>query len=147
MIFKRALFVAVIILSFIIIGRAPTPKVSAVDVLNICSSTGTVEQKKSCTDCKSDTGSITTYCKEASTQNGVSNPIIKFIKTIIDTVSYFAGAAAIIILIVSGLRLVLVNGDSNTVTTARNGILYSLAGIALIALAQLVVVFVLDRLK
>lgn len=127
-------------------------KVLAVNILSQCSdSTSTSGQLESCTDCKSPAGEKTNYCKEATAQNDPNNPtpnpIIGFIKTIINVVSYVAGAAAVIILIASGLRLVLTNGDSNTVSTARNGILYSLAGIAVIALAQVIVIFVLDRIK
>ncbi len=88
----------------------------------------------------------TDYCKEAKGV-GTANPAIAIIKTIIDIISIVAGAAAVIGLIISGLRIVLANGDSNAVASARSGIIYSLIGIIVIVFAQLIVIFVLDRIK
>jgi len=97
--------------------------------------------------CATSAGQATEYCKEQlAAQNG-PNPAVHVIKLIINIVSFIAGAAAIISLIVSGLKMSLANGDANAVTSARNGILYSLIGIEVIVLAQAIVVFVLDKVK
>ena len=116
-----------------------------VDILNRCSDTGAIGT--TCADCKSGTGATTAICKESQTSGATKNPIIHFITIIIDIISYIAGAAAIISLIVSGLRIILANGDSNAVATARSGILYSVIGIIVIVLAQSIVVFVLNKIK
>ena len=97
-------------------------------------------------DCASAAGQATDYCKDVAAQSG-GNPVVKIIKTVINIVSYIGGAAAIIALVVSSLRLILSNGDASAVTNARNGILYSLIGVGVIVLAQAIVVFVLDKVK
>lgn len=123
-------------------------RANAVDLLNTCSNSEstTPAEKTACADCNN-AASNTDYCRDVKAQGSVNNPIISLIKTVITVVSYIGGVAAVIVLIISGLRLLLANGDSNTVSTARNGILYSLAGVAVIALAQVIVIFVLDRLQ
>jgi hypothetical protein len=125
-----------------------SPPVSAVDIFNRCTSSANANtfNNTSCGDCASDIGKTTDYCKDVAAQNG-TNPVVKIIKLVIDLVSYIGGAAAIIALVVSSLRMILSNGDANSVTAARNGILYSLIGIGVIVLAQAIVVFVLDKVK
>lgn len=123
----------------------PSP-VSAIDIFKTCTEQSlTADQKAKCNDCASAVASQSDYCKEAATATG--NPIIHIVTIIINIISFVAGAAAIIGLIVSGLRLILSNGDSNSVATARNGILYSLIGIAIVVLAQGIVVFILNKIK
>ena len=130
-----------------VLATPPAP-VAAVDIFKHCTSTATpgVINKASCADCASDIGKTTDYCKEVAAQTG-SNPAVHAIKLIINVVSFIAGAAAIISLVVSGLKMILANGDANAVTSARNGILYSLIGIGVIVLAQAIVVFILDKVK
>lgn len=97
--------------------------------------------------CAEDAAKVTDYCQDVASQSKVTtNPIISFIKVAINTVSYIGGAAAVIILIVSGIRMIVSNGDSNAVTESRNGVIYSLVGIIVIIFAQTLVIFVLDKI-
>jgi hypothetical protein len=50
-------------------------------------------------------------------------------------------------IIVGGLRLVLSGGNPQTVTSARDSIIYALVGIVIAVLAQVIVVFVLDNIS
>jgi hypothetical protein len=85
-------------------------------------------------------------CQDVQAQKGVStNPIIKIFKAAINIITYVVGIAAIIGIVVSGLRFILANGDSNAVASARTGLIYSLIGIAVAVLAQTIVKFVLDK--
>ncbi len=85
-----------------------------------------------------------TPCKDVKTQNSSSsNPIVSIIKAAIDIVSKVVGMAAVIGIIVSSIRLIIANGDSNSVASARTGLLYSLIGVAVTVLAQVIVAFVL----
>lgn len=119
---------------------------AAVDIFNNCTNnSATAEQKSGCNDCASSVASQSDYCKEFAQQT--SNPIIHIITIIISVVSYLSGAAAIIALIVSGLKFILANGDSNAITSARNGVVYALIGLAVLILSQGIVVFVLDKVK
>lgn len=79
--------------------------------------------------------------------NGSNSPIIKIIKAAIEVLSFIIGAAAIIGIVVSGIRLMASGGDSQAVASARSGLIYSLIGVAVVALAQLLVALVLDRVQ
>jgi hypothetical protein len=46
---------------------------------------------------------------------------------------------------VSGFRFLTAGGDSNAAASARSGLIYSLIGVAVVASAQLIVIFVLDK--
>lgn len=65
--------------------------------------------------------------------------------SIINILSFIGGFFAVIFIIVAGIRLTLSSGDSKNVADARTAIIYSLAGLAIIALAQVVVRFILER--
>ncbi len=94
------------------------------------------------------TASNTSVCKDAGNQggnNGNNNPIIDIIKAAINVLSYIIGAAAIIGIVVSGIRMMMANGDSQAVASARSGLVYSLIGIAIVILAQALVAWVLSK--
>ena len=48
-------------------------------------------------------------------------------------------------LIVAGLRFVVSGGESSNVASAKNSVIYVIVGIVLVALAQIIVHFVLTR--
>ena len=79
--------------------------------------------------------------------NPSGNPVIDTIKNVINILSFAVVVAAVIILIISGLRMVLSGDEANAIAQARSGIIYALAGIAVTVLAQGIVVFVLNRIK
>lgn len=119
-----------------------TSSASAVDIFSNCTNGGLAD-KASCSDCEG-LAQKTDACKDIKAQqSSSSNPILTIIKAAIDLVSKIVGFAAIISVIASGIRLVIANGDSNAISSARNGLLYSLIGIAVTVLAQVIVVFVL----
>lgn len=62
-----------------------------------------------------------------------------------DIVAYVAGAAAIILLIVSGIQYVTSDGDSNKTGTAKRTIINALIGLIVIVLARSLIIFVLDK--
>lgn len=100
-------------------------------------------------DCSKPGFQDTQVCGDVHTQQAhpESNPIVKIIRAAINVLSFIVGAAAVIGLIISSIRLIVSSGDSNAAATARNGIIYSLIGIAVVALAQAIVVFVLVKVK
>ena len=143
----RIFIVALLLVGLGGLCLAPAAKVAAVDVLNVCSdSATTVVQRQNCSDCRTSIGEQTAYCKEAAAQTS-QNPAVHFITIIINILSFIGGAAAVISLIVCGLRIMLANGDANNVATARSGIIYAVVGLVVIALAQSIVIFVLNRIK
>ncbi len=71
--------------------------------------------------------------------SGVTNVI----KAAVTILSIIAGAAAIIMIIVGGLKYITSGGDSNAVSSAKSTLIYALIGVAVAAIAQFLVHFVL----
>lgn len=69
------------------------------------------------------------------------------IRQVINIISVIVGIAAVIMIIVGGLRYITSGGDSSSVTSAKNTILYAIVGLVVVALAQIIVKFVVDRLQ
>lgn len=67
------------------------------------------------------------------------------IQTVINIISLVVGVVAVIMIIVGGLRYITSGGDSGNVTGAKNTILYAIVGLVVVALAQLIVRFVINR--
>lgn len=91
----------------------------------------------------------TDVCNDVGSQggnNGTNNPVVKIIKEAINILSFIIGIGAVIGIVVSGFRIITAGGDSQAVATARSGLLYSLAGLAVAVLAQALVAFVLDKI-
>ena len=92
--------------------------------------------------------SNTSVCQDVNAQTGSSgNLVIRLIDDAINVLSVLVGAAAIIIIIISGIRLITSGGDSNAVSGAKMGILAAIIGLVVVALAQTIVIFVLDNIK
>ena len=64
---------------------------------------------------------------------------------VINIVSLLVGVAAVIMIMVGGLRYVTSNGDSGQVGNAKNTILYAVVGLVVVALAQIIVRFVVSK--
>lgn len=65
------------------------------------------------------------------------------IKTAVDILSYIVGIAAVIMIIVSGLRFVMAGGDSQAVSGAKTSLIWAIVGIVVVALAQAIVYWTL----
>jgi hypothetical protein len=65
------------------------------------------------------------------------------IRAVVGILSYVVGAIAIIMVIVSGFKYITSSGDSNRIASARSTLVYALVGLAIAALAQFLVHFVL----
>jgi hypothetical protein len=90
----------------------------------------------------------TDVCKEVNkAQGSATNPVISVIKAAISIIAYVIGVAAVVGVIVSGIRLVTSGGDAGSVATARSGLIFSLVGIMVAIFAQLIVVFILSKIQ
>jgi len=67
------------------------------------------------------------------------------ITSIINILSLVVGVIAVIFIIIGGLKYITSSGDSNNVTNAKNTILYAIVGLIIVALAQVIVRFVLNQ--
>ena len=82
----------------------------------------------------------------ASTDNPISGTNGVIIK-IANIVTYIAGAAAVIVMIYSGLKFITAAGDSAKVKNARDTVLYALIGVAVIVLSRSLIIFVIHKLN
>lgn len=67
------------------------------------------------------------------------------IKLIINLLSTLIGVVAVIMIIVASFKFVTSSGDSGKVSSAKSTLIYALIGLVLVALAQIIVRFVLGR--
>ncbi len=87
--------------------------------------------------------SSSNFCQERdSNKNPLSGPDA-IIPKVANIIAVAGGIIAVIVIILSGLKMVTSSGDSKKVTEARNGIIYSAIGIVIIALSRLIIQFIL----
>jgi len=65
--------------------------------------------------------------------------------TIINILSVVVGIIAVIMIIVAGLRYITSGGKQESVTGAKNTILYAVVGLVIVAVAQVIVHFILNK--
>jgi uncharacterized protein (UPF0212 family) len=65
---------------------------------------------------------------------------------ILNTVYIAAGIAAVIVIIISGIFYVISQGDASKVKRAKDGILYSVVGLAVVMLAFVLTNYVVGRI-
>jgi len=66
------------------------------------------------------------------------------ITNIVNIFSIVVGIIAVIMIIVGGFKYITSSGDSGNVTSAKNTIMYAIIGLIIVALAQIIVRFVLN---
>lgn len=67
------------------------------------------------------------------------------ITTVINIFSLVVGVVSVIMIIIGGLKYITSGGDSGNVSGAKNTILYAIIGLVVVALAQVIVKFVLGK--
>lgn len=76
---------------------------------------------------------------------GAANTLSDTITTIINILSVVVGIVAVIMIIIAGFRYITSGGNAERTKNARNTILYALIGLVIVALAQIIVKFVLNN--
>jgi len=74
-----------------------------------------------------------------------TSSIGKLIRTIINVLSVIIGAIAVIMIIVGGFRYITSAGSAEGTKSARQTIVYAIVGLVIVALAQIIVHFVLNN--
>ena len=77
--------------------------------------------------------------------NSNTEKLNKFIRNIINILSALVGVVAVIMIIIGGFRYITSGGNDTSVTGAKNTILYAVIGLIIVALAQVIVHFVLQK--
>jgi cytochrome bd-type quinol oxidase subunit 2 len=88
---------------------------------------------------------ITQGVNSAAGSGGDPKSINDTISNVINILSSLVGVVAVVMLIVGGFRYITSGGDSNRVASAKNTIIYALIGVVIVALAQIIVQFVLNK--
>ncbi len=101
-----------------------------------------IDTKKE-TQCGSNISLAQTGCDNDVTAGG--SGVQSLITRIINTLSVLVGAICVIMIIIGGFRYVTSAGESNSVSGAKNTILYAIVGLIIVAFAQIIVQFVLQR--
>ncbi|MDO4684870.1 MAG: hypothetical protein Q4B06_04185 [Candidatus Saccharibacteria bacterium] len=78
--------------------------------------------------------------------NTTADTLPEGIKSVINMMLFIAGAVAVIMIIIGGIRFVTSNGDASSVTAARHTILYAVIGLIVIILAYAIVNFVVSNI-
>ncbi|HZP55293.1 MAG TPA: pilin [Candidatus Saccharimonadales bacterium] len=76
---------------------------------------------------------------------GAGDQVNTFVGRALNLLSIVVGVAAVIMIIVGGFRYVASGGKSESVSGAKNMIMYALIGLVIVALAQIIVRFVLNK--
>lgn len=99
-----------------------------------------------------DEGSISAACEGIGSVGGsdcggpgTATEVERLVATAVNILSWVAGVAAVIMIIVGAFKYIISNGDSNALSSAKNTILYALIGLVIAALAQVLVQFVLQE--
>ncbi len=82
---------------------------------------------------------------QATGQSGIEK-INRVIRSLINTLSLIVGIVAVVMIIIGGLRYITSGGSDTSVTSAKNTILYAIIGLIIVALAQVLVRFVLRQI-
>jgi hypothetical protein len=77
--------------------------------------------------------------------SGTGDRLTNLIKLVINIISIIVAVVAVIMIIFGGLKYITSGGESSNVSGAKNTILYAIIGLVVVALAQFVVRFVLDK--
>jgi hypothetical protein len=94
-------------------------------------------------------GANSTVCTDAKQQVGKSNPLTGsngLILKVANIVAAIAGVAAVIIIVLAGLRLVQSGGSSEDVAGARRTIIYALVGLVVIVISRTILGLILNAL-
>ncbi len=90
-------------------------------------------------------GDASANCPNTVDGEDAGTKVDNIIKLVINVLSLIVGVVSVIMIIIGGLKYITSGGDSGNITGAKNTILYAIIGLVIVALAQVVVKFVLNK--
>ncbi len=130
-IMKRLLTIFAIISTLILPGLVALPVAAASTPTNprqeVCNGIGLTSSGGGCGDNGAQFGTVMT--------------------ALINLLIVAVGVIAVVMIIIAGFNFITSGGDTAKVTTARNTILYAIVGLVIVALAEVIVHFVLGTVK
>lgn len=88
---------------------------------------------------------FTSTGSNANCGTNADTTVNSLLKTVINIISVVVGVIAVIMIIIGGFRYITSGGKQESVTGAKNTILYAIVGLVIVALAQIIVHFVLSK--
>lgn len=98
-------------------------------------------QNDVCTGAQTLQFGATQACDTNTTENSLNGTIT----SVINILSIIVGVIAVIMIIFGGFRYVTSGGDTTKVSSAKTTILYALIGLVIVAIAQVIVKFVIGK--
>ncbi len=65
----------------------------------------------------------------------------------VNILAIIVGVAAVVMIIIAGLRFITASGDANKIAAARNSIVYALIGLVVVVAARTIVHYVIGKLQ
>lgn len=96
---------------------------------------------------KADPNNLPTVCRDSK---GAGDPLFGpdgVLTTVVNVLSVIAGVVAVFVILISGAKMITSAGDSNSVKEARNALLYAVISIVIVASAQILVRFILNKIS
>jgi Type IV secretion system pilin len=84
-------------------------------------------------------------CAGASCANETNDTLQNTVTSVINILSLVVGTVAVVMVIIGGMKYVSSQGDSSAIASAKNTIVYAVVGLVIVALAQVIVQFVVQR--
>lgn len=81
------------------------------------------------------------------TANQSGPTVDRTVGLVVNILSFVVGVAAVIMIIIGGFKYIIASGDSGNIKSAKDTILYAIIGLVIVALAQVVVRFVLNNVS
>lgn len=83
---------------------------------------------------------------KAVTGNNNTKDLNKVIKTVVNIMLFIIGALSVIMIVVGGIKYTVSNGNAEQIKSAKNTIIYAIAGLVVAILAYAIVNFVITQL-
>lgn len=129
----KTLFLTIFALSFVAVPVLLPASASAAD--NI--------QNSLCTGINSATGSTDTTCASGTATD--NSALTNLLSEIVNIFTLVVGVVAVIMIIVGGFKYITSGGEASNVSAAKNTIIYAIVGLIIVALAQVIVHFVVNK--
>lgn len=88
---------------------------------------------------------LSTTDTDCISEGQAEDSVNSIITTVINVFSLVVGVVSVIMIIVGGFKYITSAGDSGGVSSAKNTILFAIVGLVIVALAQVIVRFVLGK--
>lgn len=96
--------------------------------------------------CEGGPANNTAICEAGNANQGTIVGKNGILTKVVQTFAYIAGIIAVIMVILGGFKYITANGDSGSIASAKQTIIYALVGVVIAILAQAIVSYILSKL-